>query len=199
MTQLTEKETCLSLTLNPKETALVLIDLEQGIVSRDLAPHTAQDVVKRCAQLARALRAAGGTVVYVHVLLHDTLRLPADRPMPAPPAPPPASASELVPEAGYQAGTDVLITKRQWGAFHATHLDQALRRKGIKTIILGGIATNFGVESTARAAQEHGYALVFAEDAMSSMNAELHQFSTQKLFPIMGYVRSTEEIAAALQ
>ena len=68
----------------------------------------------------------------------------------------------------------------------------------MKAIILGGISTNFGVESTARAAQEHGYSLVFAEDAMSAMSAEMHQFSTQKLFPIMGHVRRTEEILAAL-
>ncbi len=188
----------MSLTLNAKETALVLIDLEHGIVARDLAPHKAADVVERCATLAAALRKAGGTAVYVHVLLSEIVRLPSDVPMSAGSPAMPPNASELVPEAGYQPGTDVLITKRQWGAFHATNLDQALRRKGIKTIILGGIATNFGVESTARAAQEHGYALVFAEDAMSSMKAEMHEFSTKTLFPIMGHVRSTEEILAAL-
>ena len=189
----------MSLNLNAKETALVLIDLQGGIVARQLAPHSSADVLKRCATLAEALRAAGGTVVYVHVLLSEVAQLPADHPMARPSTPPPASASELVAEAGYQPETDVLITKRQWGAFHATNLDQALRRKGIKTIILGGIATNFGVESTARAAQEHGYALVFAEDAMSTMSAEWHEFSVRNLFPIMGRVRSTEEIATALR
>jgi nicotinamidase-related amidase len=55
------------------------------------------------------------------------------------------------------------VTKRQWGAFYATDLDQQLRRRGIRTIVLGGIATNFGVESTARAAFDRGYELVFAE------------------------------------
>ncbi len=73
---------------------------------------------------------------------------------------------------------DLLITKRQWGAFHGTPLDQLLRRRGIKTIVMGGIATNFGVESTARAAIEQGYAVVFAEDAMTTMSAEMHQFAT---------------------
>ena len=189
----------MDLQLHPKETALVLIDLEHAIVSRQLAPHTATDVVERSAKLAAALRGAGGTVVYVHVLLNDMLHLPADNAWPRPAQPPPASASELVPEAGYQPGTDVLVAKRQWGAFHATHLDQALRRKGIKTIIMGGIATNFGVESTARDAQEHGYALVFAEDAMSSMSAELHEFPVKNIFPIMGRVRSTAEVLEALQ
>ena len=72
----------------------------------------------------------------------------------------------------------------------------ALRRRGIKTIILAGIATNFGVESTARAAQDLGYALLFAEDAMSSIKAELHQFSVQNIFPILGRVRSTAALLA---
>jgi nicotinamidase-related amidase len=188
----------LALDLNPKETALVLIDLQQGIVARDLAPHKAQDVVQLCAKLAEAVRRSGGTVVYVHVLLSDIVRSPADSPMMRPGDTPPSFASELVPEAGYQPGTDVLVTKRQWGAFYATHLDQALRRRGIRTIILGGIATNFGVESTARSAQEHGYTLVFAEDAMSSMKADFHEFSVKNIFPIMGFVRTAQEIEQAL-
>jgi nicotinamidase-related amidase len=188
----------MSLTLDAKETALVLIDLEHAIVSRQLAPHAASDVVQNCAKLAKTVRKAGGTVVYVHVLLIEIARLPADNPMPRPSEPLPASASELVPEAGYQPETDLLIAKRQWGAFTATNLDQALRRKGIKTILMGGIATNMGVESTARSAQELGYALVFAEDAMSAMSAEMHEFAVKNIFPRIGRVRSSEEIIAAL-
>ena len=187
----------MSLQLNAKETALVLIDLEHGIVGRELAPYSGKEVVAKCAQLAEATRTAGGTVVYVHVLLHDTMSPPADYPMPRPATPPPPEASELVPEAGYQPGTDILVTKRQWDAFYATHLDQALRRKGAKTIILAGIATNMGVESTARSAQARGYALVFAEDAMSSMG-DLHGLAVEKIFPLIGRVRSTAEIVAAL-
>ncbi len=97
----------MSLTLHAKETALVLIDLEKGIVGRDLAPYLAKDVVDRSAKLAGAVRAAGGTVVYVHVLLHEIAHLPADRPMSQPgSAPPPPELSELVPDAGYQPETD---------------------------------------------------------------------------------------------
>lgn len=189
----------MALELNAKQTALVLIDLEHGIVGRKLAPYAATDVVGRCATLAEQVRAAGGTVVYVHVLLHELLRLPADSPMMPKEAPvPPAAASELVAEAGYKAGVDLLITKRQWGAFHGTPLDQQLRRRGVTTIVLAGIATNFGVESTARSAIEQGYAVVFAEDAMTTMSAEMHAFATEKVFPVIGRVASAAEIAAAL-
>lgn len=189
----------MNLTLKASETALVLIDLEQGIVARDVKPHASKDVVARCARLAEAMRKAGGTVVYVHVLLHEIARPEGDKPTMPPNAPvPPPEASELVPEAGYKPGTDVLVTKRQWGAFTATNLDQALRRRGVKTVVIGGIATNIGVESTARSAIELGYRMVFAEDAMSTMSPEMHAFAIGTMFPLMGYVRSTDEIVAAL-
>lgn len=187
----------MSLELNAKETALVLIDLEHGIVGRELLPYSGKDVVAKSAKLAEATRSAGSTVVYVHVLLNEIVPLPADLPMPRPATPPPPEASELVPEVGYQPGTDVLVTKRQWDAFYATNLDQVLRRKGVKTIVLAGIATNMGVESTARSAQARGYAVVFAEDAMSSMG-DLHGIAIQKIFPLIGRVRSTYEVLEAL-
>ncbi|MGV7209829.1 isochorismatase family protein [Oxalobacteraceae bacterium A2-2] len=187
------------LNLDPASTALVLIDLQHSNVARQLAPHSAQDVVQRGAALASAMREAGGAVVYVRVLVNELLSLPSDvrvgRDPSAPPLPP--QAWELAPEAGWREG-DIVIAKRQWGAFHGTGLDQLLRRRGVRTIILGGIATNFGVESTARAATDLGYALLFAEDAMSSVSAELHEFAVRKLFPILGKVRTTEQLLELL-
>ncbi|MNL57819.1 Isochorismatase family protein YecD [compost metagenome] len=90
------------------------------------------------------------------------------------------------------------MTKRQWGAFYGTDLDLQLRRRGIKSVVLGGISTNIGVESTARAAWEHGYELVIAEDLCSAQNAEMHQFAFDNIFPRLARVRSTREIVAAL-
>jgi nicotinamidase-related amidase len=186
------------LELDPKKTALVLIDLQGAIVARDTAPYKAVDVVERSATLAQALRSAGGTVVYVHVMIGEFPPRLTDVQRPAASGSLPPGAIDIVPEAGMQE-TDILIPKRQWGAFHATSLDQQLRRRGIDTIILGGIATNMGVESTARSAQEHDYQLVFAEDAMSSMSAELHEFAVRKIFPLMGRVRNTDQILDALK
>jgi len=102
------------------------------------------------------------------------------------------------PDAQVQA-QDIVVTKRQWGAFYGTELDQLLRRRHIKTIVLGGIATNFGVESTARAALDRGYEVVFVEDAMSSMTADMHRFACGHVFPVMGKVRSTRHVIDALQ
>lgn len=187
------------LNLPVAHTALVCIDLQNGIVGRELAPYAAGDIVQRNVRMANALRAAGGTVVWVRVDLNTLLSLPADlsrRPPGAPAAPPEASA--LVQELGVQPA-DVLVTKSQWGAFYGTGLEQQLRRRGIRTLVMGGIATNFGVESTARAAFDRGYELVFAEDGMTSLDGEMHTFAVQRVFPHMGRVRTVAQIEEALR
>src|ERR1700723_1148407 len=104
-----------SLEINPATTALVVIDLQNAIVARPVAPHTAADVIQRSSALASALRDRGGTVIYVRVPIGEVPLPIADKPRPRPSTPPP-EASELVPGAGFQPG-DVLVTKRQWGAF----------------------------------------------------------------------------------
>ena len=188
-----------SLHFTPASTALVLIDLQNGIAGLPLAPHTGAEVVERSAQLASSFREKGATIVFVRVSMTELQYLPVDAPIRdrnAPPPPP--SASELVAQIDRQAG-DLLITKRQWGAFYGTELDQQLRRRGVRAIALGGIATNFGVESTARAAFDRGYELIFIEDAMTSLSAEAHQFATGVTFPRMGRVRTTAAVLSALQ
>ena len=107
--------------------------------------------------------------------------------------PRPANWSEIVPELE-RKDNDFVITKHEWGAFYGTELDLQLRRRGITHIVLGGIATNYGVESTARDAYEHGYNLVFASDAMSSRLASDHDFALARIFPRIGRVRLTSEI-----
>jgi nicotinamidase-related amidase len=110
----------------------------------------------------------------------------------------PPDWSELMPELDRQPG-DIVILKRQWGAFYGTDLDLQLRRRALTAIVLCGIATEFGVESTARDAYERGYELVFAVDAMTGIHAESHANAIERIFPRMGRVRSTEQIVAALR
>jgi nicotinamidase-related amidase len=188
----------MDLDFHPQSTALIVIDLQQGIVGRESAPHSSADVIRNVRTLADTLRARGATIVFVHVNLAEILRLPVDQPTPRGAGAAPPSASELIPEIGLQP-SDVVILKRQWGAFYGTGLEQQLRRRGIHTIIMSGIATNFGVESTARAAFDRGYELIFAEDAMSSVSADAHRFSTTQIFPRMGRVRSSQQIAEAVK
>jgi nicotinamidase-related amidase len=93
---------------------------------------------------------------------------------------------------------DLVITKHQWGAFYGTELDLELRRRGIKTIVLCGISTNYGVESTARDAYERGYDLIFAQDAMAARTKADHEFAVTRIFPRIGRVRQTGQIVATL-
>jgi nicotinamidase-related amidase len=189
-----------ALALDPKQTALVLIDLQGGILGRQTAPHAARDVLARAVRLAEQFRSTGGLVVLVRVSFSpdggDRLTPPTDDP------PPPAATQpgwdEISPALGRDA-KDIVITKRQWGAFYGTQLDLQLRRRGISTIVIGGIATNFGVESTARDAFERGYGLVFVEDAMAGLSEAAHSFAISTIFPRIGRVRSTEQVMNAMQ
>lgn len=187
--------------LDPRSTALVLLDLQKGILGIAAGgPHSAAEVVASGGALAKRFRALKATVVLVRIAWSadggDVPRQPVDRQPPLP-AKLPADWLEFPAELAV-ADSDILIFKRQWGAFYGTDLDLQLRRRGIKTIVLGGISTNIGVESTARAAWEHNYALVLAEDVMSGQSAENHRFAVEQIFPRLGRVRKTAEILAAL-
>ncbi|MGA3266705.1 MAG: hydrolase [Verrucomicrobiota bacterium] len=180
-------------------TALVVIDLQKGVVGRQTAPYASDAVVKNAAALADAFRKSGMPVFLVRVAFSpdgkDVLRPLVDMPWPA--QTPPPDWTEIVPEMGPKPG-DFVITKHQWGAFYGTELDLEFRRRGITTMVLCGIATNIGVESTARFAFEYGYNQVFVEDAMSALSLEEHTFTVKKVFPRIGLVRKAGQILAAL-
>ncbi len=187
------------LTFDAAKTALVVIDLQEGILPFAGGPHTAQDVVSRSARLAEKCRANGSPVVLVRVGwsadFAEALKQPVDA----------QGAAHALPDNWWdyplslgKQESDIEVTKRQWGAFYGTDLELQLRRRGIETIILCGIATNIGVESTARNAWEMGFNLVIAEDACSTATTEQHQDSMTHIFPRIARVRSTEEIINAL-
>ena len=189
-----------NLTLDPRTTALVIIDLQQGIVGRTTAPYAADQVVANAARLGRRCNERGAPVFPVHVTYSsdgkDRAPQAVDEAAPVPPTLP-VNWADLVPEiASLDAAT--LITKRHWGAFYGTELDLQLRRRDITTIILCGIATNFGVESTAREAWQHNYNLIIAEDACTSVDADMHAFAIKRILPRLGKIRSTAEILEAL-
>ena len=185
--------------LDPTTTALVLIDLQNGIVGMPLAPRSGPDVLAVGKTLAERFRAAKAKVVLVRVDFAedfaDAPSTPVDQPMTRPPGGMPKEWSALA--AGLAQPGDLHIVKRHWGAFHGTELDLQLRRRGIRTIVLGGVATNFGVESTARHAWEHGYAVVIAEDACTSRSAELHTVAVEAIFPRIARVAQSGDLEFA--
>ena len=183
-------------TFTAATTALILIDLQNGIVAFPLGPRTGPEVVAAGKTLAQRFRAAGAPVVLVNVGwakdFGDALKAPVDVSHPAPEGGFPANWSVLVD--GLAQPGDILVTKHQWGAFYGTDLDVQLRRRGVKTVVIGGIATNMGVESTARQAHEAGYEVVIAEDASTGLAAELHDFAVTKIFPMLSRVVKAEDV-----
>lgn len=182
---------------DPKTTALISIDLQGLVLSRALAPHSAQQVIANTAAIATQLKSQGGAVILVTVEFSpdyaDAVNQPVDEAMAFPPGGLPAAATAMAPEIA-SLTHDAHIVKRQWSAFYGTELDLQLRRRGIKTVILTGIATNFGVESTIRDAFAHNYAVIAAEDAMTSLSAEAHAFACERVFPRLSRIRKTAEI-----
>ena len=190
-----------NLEIDNLKTALVVIDLQKGIASRPTVPYASDVVIKNASSLADAFRQKKMPVFLVRVKSsndgQDSLHPIVDESIWSQNQTPLPDWAEIVPPMGPKTG-DFVITKHQWGAFYGTELDLELRRRGIKTIVLCGIATHIGVESTARFAYEYCYNQIFAEDAMAAMSAEEHNFTIAKIFPRIGLVRKTAEILSAI-
>jgi nicotinamidase-related amidase len=172
--------------------ALVVIDLQRGIVGLPLA-HPAGGIVAAANHLSRAFRGRGHTVVLVNVAGGAPGRTDSTAQSGARPA----DWAELVPELE-RGAEDLLVTKHRWGAFTGTPLHEELSRRGVTQIFLMGIATTRGVESTARAAFELGYHVVLITDAMTDRNADAHRNSVANVFPLLGETTTADEVVRLL-
>jgi nicotinamidase-related amidase len=190
-------------TLDPN-TALVVIDMQKGILTRSTV-HPPADVLKNVVLLVDAFRAKQRPVVLVRlgwtpsgadVVKSRTEEHPSSIDLPPDFFELPPDFSEYADELRADPARDIMIYKRQWGAFYGTDLDLHLRRRGITQIVLCGISTSIGVESTARDAWERSYNLTFASDAMTDLVAEAHERALQFIFPRLGEVGTVDEILA---
>jgi nicotinamidase-related amidase len=181
-------------TIDPKP-ALVVIDLQKGILSIPAA-HPIEEIVRRSANLAEAFRRHGLPVVLVNVTAGAPGRTEAGSRMSG--FTPPPDRADLADEHDAQP-SDHLVTKTRWGAFHETSLHALLQEQGVTQVVLTGVATSAGVESTARSAHEHGYHVVLATDAMTDRDADAHQNSIERIFPKLGETATTTEILDLLE
>lgn len=176
-----------------KNTALVLIDLQNGVASLPLA-HSVEDVLANAAKLVTAFRKAGLPIVIVNVnpagaVWAKSRKDPTTIVQPARKE----DWLDIVPEIETGAD-DIFITKHTWGAFYETALDEELKKRNITGIVLAGIATSIGVEGTARGASERGYNITFALDAMTDMFMDAHEHSIKRIFPRIGETGTTEDV-----
>jgi len=176
-----------------QKAALVIIDLQKGIVSAPTA-HSIDDVVKHASELAAAFRRHDLPVVLVNVAggapgRTEQSNIAGQRP---------ADWVELVPELNRHSN-DHLVTKKTWGAFTNTNLYAHLKGLGVTQIVLAGVATSIGVESTARQAHELGFHVALAVDAMTDRNLDAHNHSVTRIFPRLGENGTTHEILDLLK
>jgi nicotinamidase-related amidase len=169
-------------------TALLIVDLQRGIVALPTV-HPSDAVVARAAALAAAFRRHGLPVVPITVEGGAPGR--TEQPRAALQRPP--GWSELVPELALQPG-DHAVTKRTWGAFSGTDLAAYLTSRGVTQVVIAGIATSIGVESTARQAHELGFNVTIAVDAVTDLNIEAHENSIARIFPRLGETGTSRDV-----
>lgn len=179
---------------NWKTTALVVIDLQKWIRGNVYAPNSTEHVVAHAAELVEAFHTHHSFVALVRVSTsdgQDMLNPLLDQE--APRLNFVEGWNEIVPELGGNA-MDHIVTKKQWGAFYGTDLDLQLRRRGITTIVLCGISSGIGVDTTAREAFQHGYNIIFAIDAMTGFTQAEHEHVQNFIFPRIGRIRTSRDI-----
>ncbi|KGE10178.1 hydrolase [Burkholderia gladioli] len=174
------------------KTALIVVDLQKGIVALPVA-HSPAGVVEQSVKLIDAFRAHHLPVVLVNV----AGMAPGRNEQPHSGGALPADWAELLPELKQQPD-DLLVTKRSWCAFTGTDLDAQLKQAGVTQVVLCGIATSIGVESTARVAHALGYNVTLAVDAMTDLKPEAHANSLERIFPRLGETATAQEIVALL-
>lgn len=178
-------------TLDPK-TALIVIDMQRGILATPKV-HPVDEVVKNIIKIINTFRSHNLPVVLVNVA-----GAPSGRNEQAPTVGElPEGWADLIPELNQQE-SDHLVTKRQWGAFTNTDLNDYLKNKGVTQVVIVGISTSIGVESTARHAHELGFNVNLIVDAMTDTNMDAHINSITRIFPRLGQTSTTAELIALL-
>jgi len=188
-----------ALEFEPQSTALIVVDLQNFAIAMNTVPTPTSELLANAVRIADACRDKGILVVLIRVG-HEQNKLPH----PSPKIDAGFSgfqfgpdAKEIAPALGPKPG-DVIVDKYNWGAFHGTNLDTHLRRRGIRTLIMTGLVTNIGVDTTMREAQAHGYDQVLVSDAVAAMSREEHDYTLQYVAPRLSRVRTTEEVLAAI-
>ncbi|MBG7700147.1 MULTISPECIES: isochorismatase family cysteine hydrolase [Streptomyces] len=177
--------------IDPK-TALIVVDLQKGIVGLPLA-HPAADVLARNAELLAEFRRRGLPVVLVNVAGGPAGRNDLGASFPTPTA----EWTELVPELGATDG-DHLVTKYSRSAFTKTGLNEWLRERGVTQVVVTGIATSSGVESTVRDAHEQGFHVTVPLDAVTDTDGAAHDHTIAKIYPRIAETGTTKDVLAAL-
>ena len=191
-----------TLVIDPKRTALLVMDYQSGVLSR--LPD-AEVLLARAADAISYVRARGGHIGYVRVAFED-----ADYEA-APPtslmgtrvaamgralhasSPTTAIHEQVAPEAD-----DVVVRKTRVGAFSTTDLDEQLRERGIDTLLLAGLSTSGVLLSTVRDAHDRDYRVFVLADLSADPDPEVHEFLMERIFPRQADVITSADLPGLL-
>ena len=193
------------MTINPRETAVLALHWEVDIVTPEGALGLffaemvkATGVIARTAHVLSRARSAGMPVIYTRVCFrpgypdlianNPLFSLTAEKKALIDGTPGAAIISELTPQM-----EDFVIDHRRVTAFHGTELNTLLKRQGITTLVLTGVATNITVEGTAREAANEGYNVIVLADCCSAASPDIHQASLATLGLLCSSVTSADE------
>jgi ureidoacrylate peracid hydrolase len=198
--------------LDPRRTALVVIDMQRAFTEADAPSGTpsAKAIVPNINRLAAALRAGGGHVAFSQGTFSD-----------APDGGWPAFYTRMVgPEAAHRilaalrpghalhaldpgltvAATDLVFAKNRYSAFapNASVLPAWLAARDVRTVVVVGTLTNICCESTARDAMQWGFDAIMVADANAARSAAAHQATLDTFVEFFGDVLTTHELLALL-
>lgn len=191
----------MSLALDPKTTALLVMDMQSGIL--DMLPDSKDALIAQTSKLIEAARKASVRVIYVVVAFRPGY--PEVSPRNAGFAPIRESgrfisgtpATEVHPALAPRADEPV-ITKHRVSAFMGTDLDMILRAHAVETLVLAGISTSGVILSTTRHAADADYRITIVEDACADHDAEVHRVLMEKVFARQASVVKTADVTTAL-
>ncbi len=182
------------LTMLDPRTALIVIDLQKGIADGAFV-HPIGDVIERTCALIDGFRGKNLPIVLVNVAGRAPGRTEQGSRGNASFA---SGWTDLLPQLGQQS-SDIVVTKRSWGAFATTDLERELKTRGVTQVVVAGVATSGGVEATARQAYEQGFHVTLALDAMTDLREDMHAYSIAKIFPRVGETGTTQQILSMLE
>ena len=195
-----------AITLDPKKTAVILIDMINAVAKGDGPPYNPpanrQAVTDNFARLVAHCREVGTPLIYI------TTHRRAD----GADAPKTVSdvgggggamlagtpAVEVVDELAPQTG-DYLVVKPRFSAFYGTNMDGILKSLGTETILVGGISTQRSVEGTAREAKNRDLQCVVVSDCCTAGEEDVHEMTIKHVLPLLVRVRNTDEVITALK
>jgi len=197
---------------DPARTALVVVDLQNGFMLPGVAFSeipAAREIVPNVNRLAAALRAAGGTVVWIVTTYEPAvdrewstyyrLSTPAKGAQRSAALTKDAKGHEIWATLEVKQG-DPIVEKKRFSAFiqGSSNLDQVLKARGIDNLLITGTVTGVCCESTARDAMMLNYAVTMVTDGNASYSDEEHNRALTAFYATFGDIRSTDELIALI-